>query len=59
MNIEEAIAKKENIEIEIARRLNAFAEETGLTIERVEVEDSLPRLYGRKTKIKITLDVRL
>ena len=59
MNIEEVIVKKKDIEVEVARRLNAFTEETGLVIERVTVDEKLPRIHGHRTKIKITLDVRL
>ena len=58
MNIEEAIAKKEDIEHAIAQRLNAFTKETGLTIEQITINES-PRIHGFKPEIGITLDVRL
>ena len=58
MTIEEAIAKKEDIEHEIAQRLNIFMGETGLIIERVTINESL-RIHGFKPEIGITLDVRL
>ena len=58
MEIEEAIAKKKDIEGEITRKLNLFIQETGLTIEGVEIRDKM-QIHGQKDRIRITLDVRL
>ena len=58
MNIEEAIAKKEDLEHEIAQRLNTFMRETGLTIESMGVRRTL-KVTGRNDEISIILDVRL
>lgn len=61
MDLQVAIAKKEDIEQEIAQKLNRFMGETELIIERIEVDEKFPRAHGRKDAvlITITLDVRL
>lgn len=63
MNIEEAVAKKEDLEHEIVQRLNTFMQETGLTVESIAVERRMLNVQGRNNERgmmeRIILDVRL
>lgn len=59
MNIEEAISKKEDIEHEIAQKLNTFMQETGLGIGSIAVKTRMLKVHGRNDEIGIILDVRL
>ena len=63
MNIEEAVAKKEDLEHEIVQRLNTFMQETGLTVESIAVERRMLKVHGRNDERgmmeRIILDVRL